>query len=183
MRLFAALPLPPSAIRRLSGLRLRLATPSDGLRWSSPEQWHITLKFFGDVSPATAACLRRELESSRLSTAEVQLDGLGLFASKGILHVSVASSGSLEELQAQVLHVGSACGIPPEARPFRPHITLARSKGRVGAATLDRLSASDSLKFGAELRWAAEECLLLESTLRPDGAEYTVYARLGLLKE
>ena len=180
MRLFAALPLAPVAMERLASLRLRLSVPDDGLRWSSPEQWHITLQFYGEVFLPTAACLRDRLADAALPVAQVHLDSLGLFPSKGILYVSVAVSTSLQELHAKVLRAGETCGVRPEPRPFRPHITLARSKGRAGEGTLRRFGSPDALRFGTSLQWTAQECLLLQSTLRPQGAEYAVQERIGL---
>ncbi len=167
MRLFAALPLPDSAVERLTSLRLRLSGPKDGLRWSEPEQWHITLEFFGDVGQDRASCLRTGLSHVAASAPVVALEGLGLFAAKGILFVRAEPSPSLLELHAQVSGISEACGVVPESRPFRPHITLARSKGKVGQKSLAAMCEPSLPAFGPEILWVASECLLLESTLRP----------------
>ena len=180
MRLFAALPLPPHAIERLTRLRLRLAAPTDGLRWSTPEQWHITLQFYGDTEPERAHCLHKTLDTAALSAPEITLDSLGLFAAKGILFAAIAVSPTLDALHRSVVASGVPCGFVPEARPFRPHITLARSKGRAGDRTLRALALPALPPFGPPLRWRAGECLLLESTLNPEGASYTVQARIPL---
>ena len=180
MRLFAALPLPPDAVERLTRLRLRLAAPTDGLRWSSPEQWHITLQFYGDTEPEQAHCLHKALEAAALVAPEITLDSLGLFAAKGILFAAIAASPTLDALHRNIIASGAPCGFVPEARPFRPHITLARSKGRAGDRTLRALAQPALPAFGPPIRWLAPECLLLESRLRPEGASYTVKARIPL---
>ena len=178
MRLFAALPLSPEAIERLTRFRLRLSGPNDGLRWSTPEQWHITLQFYGEVDEERARCLAGAFTHFIVQRApEVVLDGLERFPAKGILYASVALSPSLQLLQSDVAELGRTCGFVPEPRPFRPHITLARSKGRTGFGTLDRLARPELPSFGTEIRWMADELLLLRSVLRPQGAEYVVTAR------
>ena len=180
MRLFTALPLPGSAVDRLGRLRIRLAAPDDGLRWSSPEQWHITMRFFGEVDDSQARRLEDALRSPKLGRAEVCLDALGVFAAKGILYAQVAASSTLNALQAQIEQTVTGCGLLPESRAFRPHITLARSRGREGLRTLARLGSPELPVLGTELHWIASELLLFQSTLRPGGAEYMVRARFPL---
>ncbi len=180
MRLFAALPLPPAAHARLERLRLRLSAPGDGLRWSTPEQWHITLQFYGEVSTEQPLCLRESLSEAAAEPAFVALDGLGLFANKGILYAAVATEPSLVLLHARVLASSQLCGILPESRPFHPHVTLARSKGRVGARTLERLSQPNLPAFGEAISWQAKEVVLLESELSPHGSHYILHSKVPL---
>ena len=180
MRLFAAVPLPPAAVERLTSLRLRLSAPKDGLRWSEPEQWHITLQFYGEVDAGTAGCLGARFQQLTAGAPDIAIDGLDLFLTKGILLATVALSSSLVELQAQVLQAGTLCGIDSESRPFRPHITLARSKGKAGSVTLRDLSTPTLPAFGPDITWTARECLLMESHLTQRGAEYAVHARVAL---
>ena len=185
MRLFAALPLSPECVERLTSFRLRWSVPGDGLRWSPPEQWHITLRFFGDVDEAQARCLGEQFQGLRALAPVLVVEGLELFVAKGILVASVQPSAVLLALHACVAACGERCGIAPESRTFRPHITLARSKGRSGNASLQRLARPGLPPLGPEIRWTPEVCLLLESVLRPQGAEYTVRSQvvLGLSAE
>lgn len=180
MRLFAALPLSPLVSERLLSLRLRLSSPGDGLRWSTPEQWHITLQFFGDTTPAIASCLETILSKLQSPAPEIVLSSLGTFSAKGILFAAVEPTPALLAFQAEVETLSRSCGFAPELRPFRPHITLARSKGKAGNATLWKLSSPTLPPFGPELRFTGAECLLLESTLQSQGARYSVHARLPL---
>ena len=180
MRLFAGLPLPPSAIDRLSAARLRLAGPKDGLRWSSPEQWHITLRFCGDVSGDQAQRLEEEFRKIERMPVPMRMDSFGVFATKGILFADVFCTEELQALHVAIEKCVLPCGIPAESRPFRPHITLARSKNRTGDASLRRLSSPSLPAFGPEIRWIAEEIWLYESELLPDGAAYRTLARIPL---
>ena len=180
MRFFAGLALPSSAVERLSKLRLRLAAPGDGLRWSEPEQWHVTLRFFGEAEAVELQCLKMAVEALSAKPVDVEIGALGWFAAKGILYAAIAASPSLAALQAQVVASTSDCGVLPESRPFQPHITLARSKNRTGMATLRRLCQPEMPAFGPAVRWVAEEVLLYESILDRGGAQYEILARQPL---
>jgi hypothetical protein len=57
MRLFIAIPLAPAVTRQLASLRSQLERPGDGLRWSSPESWHVTLQFLGAADESQYRCL------------------------------------------------------------------------------------------------------------------------------
>ena len=180
MRLFAALPLPAAAVERLTSLRLRLSGPGDGLRWSTPEQWHVTLQFYGEVGAVAERCLKQALEQLTASAPAIALEALGLFPAKGILYVEVVLSASLEQLHMELQQAATRCGLAVEKRIFRPHITLARSKGKIGYRTLQHLASPQVPSLGRPVQWLATDCLLLESTLRPGGAEYRVVHQVEL---
>ncbi len=180
MRLFSALPLAPECVDRLTRFRLRSSVPGDGLRWSTPEQWHLTLCFFGEVGEDQSRCLEASFQRLHAAAPTLTLANLDLFGTKGILIAAVEPTPLLLNLSARVTACGESCGIALESRPFRPHISLARSKGRTGDATLKNLSRTGLPSLGPELRWTPMECHLLESFLSPQGAEYTVRSRVVL---
>ncbi len=181
MRLFAALPLSAGATERLLRLRLRLSTPGDGLRWSTPEQWHITLQFYGDIDETAASCLMQACQQVTDTPApELTIRTLGRFGAKGILFAKVEPTPELQSLHDLLAEASAGCGFVPERRPFQPHITLARSKGPTGMNALQRMCTPDLPAFGPEIRWSPQELLFVRSTLRPQGAEYSTYSRIGL---
>ncbi len=181
MRLFAALPLSAEAIERLMRLRLRLSAPGDGLRWSTPEQWHITLQFYGEIEQSTATCLAHALAHlAHASAPKLTIGTLGRFAAKGILFAEVEATPELQSLHDLLTESSASCGFVPERRPFRPHITLARSKGSTGMKALHRMGTPEPPAFGPAISWFPQEVLLVQSTLRPQGAEYTAYSRISL---
>ena len=180
MRLFAALPLPSFAVERLSGLRLRLASPGDGLRWSNQEQWHITVRFLGDLDAELADRLIASLRQLRAVPVDVVMDELGLFANKGILFARVQHDDSLVAINRAVEDLVATAGLPAEVWPFRPHITLCRSKGKAGHASLQRLARPALPPIGPPLRWRAEELCLYESYLDREGAVYEEVTRIPL---
>lgn len=180
MRLFVGIPVSPEAMERLATLRLRQADARDGLRWSTPEQWHLTLRFFGEVEERAIGDLISALSDLASPSAELTMTGLGLFANKGILYAEFAPSASLESLQRQVNGLAVAGEPASGSRPFHPHVTLARAKGREGQASLRRFSTPALPSLGASVQWQAREMLLYRSELQPAGAVYTVLARFVL---
>ena len=160
-------------------LSLRLRGVNDGLRWSSPEQWHITLAFLGSVESAGESVLLRELRRIRLPPAALAIDGLGLFERVGILYAAVEVMPALAELQRATAEAVRASGLALEDRPYRPHVTLARSKGRAGMQTLKRLRPMLEQQRPCA-RWTATEFLLYESQPSPGGSQYLVRARFAL---
>jgi 2'-5' RNA ligase len=139
-----------------------------GLRWSRADQWHVTLRFLGetDVAPVTGA-----LEGVDVPAPRVQLGPtVGRFGHR-ILHVPVRG---LEVLAQAVAACTATLGRPPEDRPFRGHLTLARV---VKDAHVDlRRLAGVTL----EATWDATSFCLVESRLSPAGSRYEVVERFGL---
>jgi 2'-5' RNA ligase len=129
MRLFAGLPLPPLVIDQLAAISQRLRSSGDGLRWSAPESWHITLQFLGNASWDQYECAVAQLRGVHLPPVSIQLDGLGFFDRASIFFAGVKVSPELSLLQERVIAATELCGFVPETRPFAPHITLARHKG------------------------------------------------------
>ncbi|MDQ3306658.1 MAG: hypothetical protein M3535_11920 [Actinomycetota bacterium] len=125
-----------------------------GLRWSPSTQWHVTLRFFGDVDVDEGVLAGQQVaeaaELGRPAVAELG-PALGAFGRK-ILHVPVSG---LEAL-AQVLRRSTTeVGATPSASPFEGHITLARNRGK---GSLDDL-------IGAPVvgSWKVEEIALVAS--------------------
>jgi 2'-5' RNA ligase len=143
----------------------------EGLRWTTREQWHVTLRFFGrveDVGEVTAA-----LAQARLPRCAARLGPeVGRFGRR-VLHVPVAG---LEDLAAEVVARTVGIGRPPEDRPFAAHLTLARARSRKGVD----LRALTGERFEAE--WRVEEICLIESRLDPHGARYETLRRIPTME-
>jgi RNA 2',3'-cyclic 3'-phosphodiesterase len=177
MRLFIAVPLPAAVVAELSAISLQLRSSGDGLRWSAPETWHITLQFLGETDQEHYDCVVPRLRELRLKPVPVQLDGLGFFDRAGVFFAGVAVAPELILLQRRVTESTKACGFLPEERAFQPHITLARSR--------DREQGLAGLKARIRLQprfsqIVAEEFLLYESFLGPAGAQHEVRQRFPL---
>ena len=127
MRLFTAIDIPPEIaeglVRRQNGL--------PGARWRPAETLHVTLKFFGDITPTAAEDLDIELSGIVQAPFELELSGVGLFGEGQDIHAvwaGVAASESLSVLAARCAAAARRAGLKTEQRAYRPHVTLAYLK-------------------------------------------------------
>jgi 2'-5' RNA ligase len=170
MRLFVGIPLAAAVVDELSVISMRLRSDSDGLRWTAPESWHITLQFLGNTPEY--ACIVARVGELQSSPVPVQLEGLGFFERAGVFFAGVKLTAELGTLQQRVTAATGHCGFIPETRPYHPHITLARSKSK-GAKALRELKA----KIHREPRFSgflAREFVLYESVPGAKGSHYEV---------
>jgi len=182
MRLFVGLAIDEKVKEALERLTLRLRAKDDGLRWSTPDQWHVTLVFLGEVDDEARARLARELAGVRRAPLTLRMERLGVFERSGILHAEVEVSAELLGLYEAVAAAVKQVGLEMEERPYRAHITLARARNKDGRKTIARLRRSaEQQRLSAH--WEAAEFLLYESQLSPGGSRYVVQERFGLQSE
>ena len=174
MRLFIGIPLAAAVIEELRAASARLRSSADGLRWTTPESWHVTLQFLGNTSPEQLACVVARLRALHAPSVPVCLEALDCFERAGVLIARVRLTPELLLLQQRVTAATQPCGFLPETRSFQPHITLARSKGR--QHQLDALQTK--LRRPSNFtRFQAREFLLYESFLSPAGSRYEIRER------
>ncbi|MFZ0337233.1 MAG: RNA 2',3'-cyclic phosphodiesterase [Terracidiphilus sp.] len=179
MRLFVGIAPAGAVARELKNVVARLRSGDCGLRWSEPDSWHITLQFLGNATPVQYDCLMEQLGKVRSAPVPVELGALGCFDHAGALIVHVAATPGLTALAERVMAATSQCGFATETRPYHPHITLARAKGKGRDAEL-RALASRMRSQRAFTRFVAREFLLYESHLGAEGARYAVRGRFPL---
>ncbi len=174
MRVFLALDL-PMAIRSQLVLQQFLMPVK---RKQPPENFHITMLFLGDVAPDILEDLHSALERLTLAPFSVQIAGLGLFggARAHNLHARVTPSPELTAMHEKLLRLARISGLTPEARRFKPHVTLAYLKPETfhqpeleAAVARDHGFRTDSFDVS--------ELVLYRSHLRSDGAQYDVLER------
>jgi 2'-5' RNA ligase len=135
----------------------------EGLRWTTPDQWHVTLRFFGSVElEAASAALRTA--SAPATTAELG-PATGRFGER-VMHVPV---GGLEQVAKAVVRATKKVGKPPEPRRFSGHLTLARARDRRRGVDLRSL-----VGMAISASWPVTEVCLVESQLSSKGASYEV---------
>ncbi len=181
-RLFVAFSLPePVKVELLQAQTvLRQALPERGVRWTTPDQFHLTLKFLGNVEAARVNALGQALAGVARSFGALSLraEGIGFFPgarSPRVIWAGVRDAREdLPRLQQAVeAAVGEFTAEKPEPR-FSGHVTLGRVKqlGRREVERLVELSAPFSAKpFG---EWVAQELELVRSQLTPAGPKYSV---------
>lgn len=138
-RLFTGLEIPADVGFALSLKRGGLS----GARWIDAENYHITLRFIGDVDNQTADDVADYLD--RLSNSlrfTVRLTHLGTFGGDKprALYAGIEQSEALHRLQAAQERMLQKAGLAPEGRKFVPHVTLARLRGG-GAEVVARFMA------------------------------------------
>jgi len=123
-RLFTALEIPRNAAMSLSLLRGGLP----GARWIDVENYHITLRFIGDIDNRTADEVVNRLDRIDRPEFQVNLTGIGSFGSKKphSIWAGVSPSAEMTALQGEVERICQRLGLPPDPRKFTPHVTLAR---------------------------------------------------------
>jgi 2'-5' RNA ligase len=123
-RLFTALEIPRDAALSLSLLRGGLP----GARWIDVENYHITLRFIGDVAGHIADDIANELDRVRRPSFTLALSGVGAFGQKKphAVWAGVTASPDMTALQAEIDRICHRMGIPADPRKFMPHVTLAR---------------------------------------------------------
>lgn len=182
MRLFLGIPLPPAAAAQLSRISLRYQSPNDNLRWYPPESWHVTLQFLGSVSPEQHSSILLAMHSLRHPPVLIALETLGFFDRVGVFFAQVTLTPELLSLQQRVTAAILPCGFQPDTRPYHPHITLARSKGRTGARSLRTLrSQLDSRPYRPSVDFTATEFVLYQSIPTPSGSRYEILDRFRLV--
>jgi 2'-5' RNA ligase len=177
MRLFVGIPLAAAVIDELSAISQRLQRDGDGLRWTAPESWHITLQFLGAAGPEQCECTAARLHGVQLPPVVIKLEGMGFFDRAGVFFAGVEVSPELLLLQERVSKATALCGFIAEARPYQPHITLARSKGSGHGLVELHAQLHRQPEFN---RFVAEEFLLYESFLGASGARYEIRDRFAL---
>ena len=124
LRLFVGIEFPPELKLRLSLLQNGIA----GAKWVDPGNFHLTLRFIGEVNEDTAADIDEALSRLPAKRFTLQLAGVGAFGGDKLrqLWVGVEREPALAALQSKIEHALTRVGLPPEPRKFAPHVTLAR---------------------------------------------------------
>lgn len=179
MRLFVALEIPAEVRKNLAALLDSLRAISREPKWVRPENLHVTLKFLGEVADAKISTVRTALAGIR-SEEPVSLAfcGLGFFPNAKrprVFWVGIETSANLKKLATDMEAAMEQCGIPRETREFSPHLTLARFERPNLAENLRSVIVENSQREFGKLQ--TNEFHLIQSRLKPSGAEYTTIAR------
>jgi 2'-5' RNA ligase len=181
VRTFVALNLPAAERARLYASLEPLRTKALPVRWVAPDALHMTVKFLGDTeSEAVAAVDDVMLEAAeRRTPLSLRIGGLGAFPSlrrAGILWVGVTGDAELAALQRDLDPALTRLGFPREQRPFRPHITIGRTRSGARALDIERLSGL----VDYEAVMTVETIELMQSLTGPGGARYETLVRRRL---
>ena len=174
-RLFTGLEIPGAVAAELSTLRGGLT----GARWIDAGNYHVTLRFAGDIDARTADDLATGLDGVRPRPIELTIDALDVFGGNKprALVAMVRPTPALAALQAEHESVARRAGLPPEGRKFTPHVTLARLRGTPAEAAAFFIASLG--RFPVQ-RFTAARFALFSSRASVGGGPYVVEAAYPL---
>ena len=176
MRLFVAISLSPELRQNFSTLLNELRPLAPTAKFVPAENLHLTLKFLGEVPPSKLDSVRAALSAIR-AVQPVTLEFRALEFSPNERHAKVLwaaaeSSSVLASLAADIDQALHGLGMLAENRRFKPHLTLARFYKPGLPPKFRAAVAEDSTRDFGSL--TVTEFHLIESKLKPSGAEYTI---------
>ncbi len=187
IRAFIAIELPQALQAQLGQIITQLQQrTSRAVRWVSPQNIHLTLKFLGNVSPANLNSLTGVLgtEAKRHKGLQFTVGGLGAFPNRlrpRVVWVGVAAPTTLTELQHGVDRETSRLGYPNEDRDFSPHLTLGRVSQHATPQEVKSISeALSAIQVGELAVVTVQHIQLFRSDLQPGGAVYTPLFKAAL---
>ena len=177
-RLFTGLEIPDDIRESLSMLRGGLP----GARWIDAENYHLTLRFIGDVDDVVAREVVYMLGKIRRGGFELRIDGVSSFGGRKPRAVvaTVASSPQVMELQAEHERLMQRIGIEPEGRKFTPHVTLARLRDTSSQDVAEYLSTRGGFRSAP---FQVSNFVLFSSRASVGGGPYVVEADYPLTRD
>ncbi len=168
-RLFSGIEIPAGLGERLAVLRGGLA----GARWVEPENYHITLRFLGDVNETVADEFAGALAAINAPAFDLQLDGLGSFGGRRprAIWAGIVANDALAALRQAHEKAAQMAGLAPEQRNFHGHVTLARLRNVKAHAAASWLEARGG--FAAE-PFTATRFVLFSARASQGGGPYVI---------
>jgi len=174
-RLFTGVEIPPDIIQALTSLRGGLP----GARWIDPENYHLTMRFIGDVDDATAREVASLLGRAKRPPFDLRMEGLSSFGGRKPRAVvaNVAPSPALMDAQAEQERLLQRMGLAPEGRKYTPHVTLARLRESSNRQVAEYLAARGYFRTAA---FPVSRFVLFSSRNSVGGGPYVVEAAYPL---
>ena len=172
-RLFTGLALPPEIADTLGACCGGLP----GARWIEPGDYHVTLRFLGDIESHVANdCLEALAGMRPRAPVTVTLEGVGAFGGDRprALYAAVRPTAELTDLQAEQERLVRRAGVAPERRKFTPHVTLARLR-REASPEAVAMHLSQAPRF-APASFAATAVTLFSARESTGGGPYVAEA-------
>jgi 2'-5' RNA ligase len=178
VRLFVALEIPSAVRESLATLLASMRSIAKEPHWVRAENLHVTLKFLGEVGEGRVDAVRNALGEIRSDKAvALEFLGLGFFPNEKhprVFWAGMEASPNLKTLAGDIEGAMAKLGFPREKREFSPHLTLARfERPRLPEGLHKLIADNQQREFGA---LCTNEFHLIQSKLKPGGAEYTTVA-------
>lgn len=174
-RLFTGVEIPSDIGQALGMLRGGLP----GARWITPEHYHLTLRFIGDVDDVTAQEVASLLGRVRRGAFELHLEGLTSFGGRKppAVVATVTPAQPLLDVQAEQERLMQRIGLEPEGRKYLPHVTLARLRASSNRDVAEYLSVRGLFRTTT---FRVSRFVLFSSRASVGGGPYVVEASYTL---
>jgi len=177
LRSFLAIELPEAILKRIGEVQQDLKSARADVRWVSPRNIHLTLKFFGNIEESQIDAITQAIEEPVRVTPSISITVKGIGAFPSLKNPRVIWIGLPDEkkvlvsIQRRLEGELQKIGFQPEDRPYHPHLTLGRMRSNRGKdELLKEMEKYREEEFGS---FHAERVVLFKSDLRPEGAVYT----------
>jgi len=178
MRTFVAVDFTDAIKSQFGALQDRLKPRCPQLKWVSPQQMHLTLKFLGEIDEQQVADIRKALDvlAGQCRPMDITVEQIGTFRPAGPVNVIWVglhdATGHLAQCHAACEKLLAPLGFPLEDRPFSPHLTLARNNSPANSPQIrTALAAEPPFCAGTQ---SVAGVTFYHSTLTPRGPIYEV---------
>ncbi len=173
VRAFLAIPLNTKLLKTLAELQGQLEKEVDGIRWSRSQALHLTLHFFGETTQENLEKIKASMLSVKRCFRPFEVDIKGLGGFPGLHRARVLWLGLEPDDQIKLLHRNIQLalrdnGLPPDSRPYTPHLTLGRARRKAVDISTPSVTLTDTAIGHLEI----DRMILYESRLHPGGAEH-----------
>jgi RNA 2',3'-cyclic 3'-phosphodiesterase len=146
LRLFVGVSLPPEQKLQLS----TICYGYPGIKWVDPGNYHVTIRFIGEVDEGTAADIDEVLAAIRLPRFELAIAGTGLFGAENkprVIFAGLDKSPPLSQLHDKVETALMRLRLPPDGRRFTPHVTLGKARQATAPEIMRFIAAHNLLRL------------------------------------
>jgi 2'-5' RNA ligase len=184
VRAFLAVPLTAELQQAIRSLQSGLKSRTSDIRWSRPENLHLTLHFFGETTQENLEKIRVSMLSVKHCHRPFQVDVIGLGAFPNlrrprVIWLGLKPQDRLGQLHRDCHRALHAAGLVTDSRPYSPHLTIGRAKHRINELT----ALGNELGNRQIGHLPVDRLTLYESRLKPDGAEHIPLFTIGFDNE
>ncbi len=187
MRTFIAIELPKEIKDSLGNIQEQLKKSGADVKWVSPRNIHLTLKFLGEIDDTKLSKINKIIEdvAGDKNSFQVRISSIGAFPKINfprVIWIGIDRGDNETKVMAEELEEKIAkLGIPREDRPFSSHITIGRTRSTLNRENLAQdLETLQSAAIMGGLEFTVKRITLFKSTLTPKGPIYEVLKEANL---
>jgi 2'-5' RNA ligase len=184
MRTFLAFEIDEEVMKKVLALTGRLKSIDRSVRWVKPENSHVTIHFFGEIEESNIQRIRGIIKDActGIEPIPVEMSGISAFPSlerARVIWYGVHDDGRLNTVYGKVYDALKGTDIVEklERRPYTPHLTAGRVKGRINTKLIEEIRRLEESTFGS---FDIRELILFKSTLTGSGPLYDKIERFHL---